>query len=64
MARPTQERIHLFEKRNEIIWALDHQGYRGKDISVMFNNLDESIISRTLKKKLKRWQPKWIKVNK
>lgn len=58
--RPAAEKLHLYEKRQELIWALDHQGYDGDEIALVFS-LDRSQISRLLKKKPSDWQPRWVK---
>ena len=60
MPRPPKERIHLYEKRTELVWALEFQGYSGEELGVIFN-VDRAVISRILKKKPKRWKPKWVK---
>lgn len=61
MARPTKEKKHLIDKRNELVYALDHQGYNGQDIGTVFN-IERSTVNRILKTKPKGWTPKWIKV--
>ena len=63
MARPVKEKLHLYEKRDELVWALDFQGYNGTEIAVVFN-IDDSVISRIMKKIPKDWKPKWIKAEK
>lgn len=60
MPRPPKERTHLYEKRKELVWALELQGYSGVENGVIFN-VHESVISRINKKRPKRWKPKWIK---
>jgi len=62
MARPTKEKLHLYDKRAELVWALDHQGYNGEEIAVIFS-VDRSTINRILSKKPREWQPKWVKVS-
>ena len=63
MPRITKEKLHLIDKRAEIVYALDHQGYNGEEIGVIFN-LHRSVISRVLKNKPKAYKPKWEKVAK
>ena len=63
MARPTKEKAHLFEKRQELVWALEFQGYAGSEIAVIFN-VGESVICLIIKKKPRGWKPKWFKVEK
>lgn len=62
MARPTKETSHLFDKRQELIWALDYQDYNGAQIGIVFN-IDPSAVSRILNEKPKKWTPKWVKVH-
>jgi len=59
--RHAKNKQYIFDKRNELIWALRHQGYSFGDIGVMFN-LDRSTIFEIVGKSPKDWQPKWIKV--
>lgn len=51
---------HLKEKRDEIIWALDAQGYTFAQIGRMFNR-NTSTILRIVEVKPKDWETKWIK---
>ena len=51
---------HLRDKRNEIIWALGHQGYNNADIGCMFN-LNRSTVLDVMKKKPKDYKVKWVK---
>lgn len=61
MARPKTEKKHLFEKRAEIMWALDEQGYNGQEIGIVFG-ISRSVVNRIMSQKPKDWKPKWIKV--
>lgn len=61
MARPKKEKMYLFDKRAELVWALDYQDYNGEDIGTVFN-VHRSQISRILARKPKGWKPKWIKI--
>jgi len=60
MPRPTQEKRHLVEKRDELIWALVHQDYNFEEIGVIFN-VNRSSIKRIAVKKPSGWKPKWVK---
>lgn len=60
MPRPIKEKLHLIEKRNELIWALDYQGYSGEEIGVIFN-INRSSVKRILDKKPSDYKPKWVK---
>jgi len=51
---------HLREKRDELIWALDLQGYTLAQIGRIFNRNRATILD-VIKKKPKDWVPKWIK---
>lgn len=61
MPRPTQEKRHLIDKRNELIWALDIQDYNYEEIGVIFNGLNRSSIKRIVEKRPPDWKPKWVK---
>lgn len=61
MARPAEEKLHLYEKRKELIWALSYQGYSGADIAVIFN-VNRSVTNRIIKECPDYWKPKWKKV--
>jgi len=61
MSKPTTEKKHLKEKRDELVWALNYQGYNGEEIGYIFN-VHRSVIHHVLKKKPSNWQPKWVKV--
>lgn len=52
---------YLQEKRDEIIWALDHQGYNHVQISKMFN-MHKVNVGRIMKKKPLDYRVKWVKV--
>lgn len=60
MARPTAEKKHIYEKRTELIFALDSQGYNGQEIGIIFN-ISRSVVNRILAQKPEGWTPKWIK---
>lgn len=53
-------KIHLKDKRNELIFALNHQGYNGQEIGAIFN-INRSTVHDILKLKPKNYKPKWIK---
>ena len=61
MPRYDSIQLRLIEKRDELIFALDYQGYNGQDIAKIFN-LNRSTIKRILSKKPLGWKPKWHKV--
>ena len=61
MPRPTQEKKHLIDKRDELIWALSYQDYNGQDIGVIFN-INRSSVKHIIDKKPKDYKPKWTKV--
>lgn len=52
--------IKLKEKRDELIWALDYQGYNGSEIGMIFN-INRSTVFDAKKLKPKNYRPKWIK---
>ena len=60
MPRPTQEKKHLIDKRDELIWALSYQDYNGQDIGVIFN-INRSSVKHIIDKKPKDFKPKWVK---
>jgi hypothetical protein len=51
---------HLKDKRNELIWALDAQGYTDAQIGRIFSK-NRSTILRIIKAKPKDWVVKWVK---
>lgn len=51
---------YLLEKRDELIWALEHQGYNHTQIAKMFN-LHKVNIGRIIKSKPNDYRVKWIK---
>ena len=53
-------KLYLREKRNELIWALAHQGYSQVDIADIFG-LNQSSVLRIIEKKPSNWKPKWEK---
>ena len=53
-------KIHLKDKRDELIWALSLQDYTFAQIAEIFN-LNPSTILRIIKSMPKDWQPKWVK---
>lgn len=53
--------IHIQDKRDELIWALNSQDYTDAQISRMFN-INRSTVARIIKKKPKDWKVKWVKV--
>jgi len=61
MPRPLNEKKHLYDKRDELIWALDFQGYNGQEIGTIFN-VNRSQIHRVIKKKPSEWRVKWTKL--
>lgn len=61
MPRPKNEKLHLLEKRQEIIFALDSQGYNGAEIATIFS-VSRSVVNRIIAVKPKKYEPKWIKV--
>lgn len=61
MSRPTAEKQHLFDKYQELVWALHLQGYNNEEIGVVFNR-SRSVIQRVVKQMPKDWKPKWVKV--
>lgn len=52
---------HLRQKKFEIIWALDVQGYTDAQIARMFD-CHRSTIMRIMQQRPKDYTPKWIKV--
>lgn len=54
--------IFVKEKRDELIWALDHQGLSHIQIGKVFN-LDRSTIYRIISNKPRGWKPKWVKAS-
>lgn len=62
MPRPTKEKQHLVEKRDELIWALSLQDYNNEEIGGIFN-LDRSSVKRIKDKMPNDWRPKWKKVS-
>lgn len=60
MARPKNENVYLFDKRSELVWALDYQDYNGEQIAIIFN-VHRSQINRIIKRKPRGYKPKWIK---
>lgn len=61
MPRPAKERQHLYDKRRELIWALEIQGYSNAELGIIFG-IDSSRVSRTINERPTDWTPKWIKV--
>lgn len=57
MPRPTKEQLHLFKRREEMIFTLDYEGYNGEEIGTMVG-LSRSVVNRILKRKPKGWKPK------
>jgi hypothetical protein len=53
-------KMHLKEKRDELIWALSLQDYTLADIGTVFK-LNRSTIFRIIEEKPKNWKPKWVK---
>jgi DNA-directed RNA polymerase specialized sigma24 family protein len=53
-------KIHLHNKRDEIIWALSLQDYSYGEIGEMFK-LNPSTIMRIIKQRPANWKTKWIK---
>lgn len=52
--------LHLQEKRDELIWALDYQGWSQSDIGRMFK-LHPSSINAIVHGRPEGWVPKWVK---
>lgn len=52
--------IHIQEKRNELIWALNAQGYTDAQIGRMFN-LHRASVGRIVREKPQDWTVKWFK---
>lgn len=53
---------HLLDKRDELIWALNLQGYKGAEIGRIFNSLHRSAVNQIVRRKPKDYRPKWVKV--
>ena len=53
---------YLLEKRDEIMWALDHQGHTPAQIGRIFNIRHLSTVVRIIARKPARYVPKWKKV--
>lgn len=51
---------HIKQKRDELIWALDLQGYTFVQIGRIFNR-NSSTILRVVEAKPKGWKVKWVK---
>lgn len=54
---------YLREKREELIFAMDSQGYNFSQIGEIFG-IDRATVLRILRKKPKNWKVKWVKVEK
>ena len=56
-------KIHLREKRDELVWALENQGFNGEEIKTIFSSISHrSTAMRIIERKPKNYQPKWVKV--
>lgn len=56
-----KSKLHLLDKRDELIWALSLQDFSLADIAFMFNIGHREQVSRIIKKKPSDWSPKWVR---
>lgn len=61
MPKAKKEEQYLIDKRNELIFALDFQGYTGAQIGKIFN-IHRASVNRVMDKRPANYQPKWKKV--
>lgn len=61
MTTKWKEKKHLLDKRQELVWALSHQGYSQTEMSIIFH-IDRSMIHRIVEKMPDGWTPKWVKI--
>lgn len=54
--------VKLQEKRDELVWALNAQGYNGQEIKDIFSSISHrSTATRILRRMPKGYRPKWVK---
>lgn len=56
MAKIHPAKMYLIERRNRLVWTLDHEGYSGGDIEEILK-IDRSWVNRILKLKPRGWKP-------
>jgi hypothetical protein len=52
---------HLLDKRDELIWAVEMQGYGFADLCTIFNIAHRSTVMRIVDRRPSDWRPKWVK---
>lgn len=60
MPKLKKEKLHLAEKRYELMWALSLQGYNGEEIGIIMG-FNRSTVKRVLDKMPKGYTAKWVK---
>jgi transposase len=58
--KPKELEPYLQEKRNEIIFSLDNQGYNRAQIARIFN-MSKSRMNEIVNSKPDGWKDKWVK---
>ena len=53
---------HVIEKRKELLYAIDAQGYSMSEIAFIFG-MPRSTVHKYIKSKPLGWEPKWVKRN-
>jgi len=61
MPKILKEKLHIYEKYQELVWALSSQGYNNEEIGGIFNR-SRSQISRVVNSMPKGWKTKWKKI--
>lgn len=57
-----KKKQYLFDKRDELCWALADQGYQPYQIAIIFNITHLSTVTRLLARKPDGWRTKWVKM--
>ena len=60
MSKPRQISIRVADKQEELVWALDHQGWSHIEIGEMFG-LPRMRVWRMVQRRPVDWHPKWVK---